>query len=135
LIAPAIAAVFLMGVFNRKITPKAGQWGLLVGFTIGMIRLGMMIFKSSIQPESFLGQILAINWLVFEVFLLVFTICLMVVISFFTPKAEAEQLRGLTYFSQTPEQKAETRNSWSTLDIVTSLGVVAICAVFYFYFW
>jgi solute:Na+ symporter, SSS family len=135
LIAPAIAAVFLMGVFNRKITPKAGQWGLIIGFTIGMIRLGMMIFKSSIQPESFLGQILAINWLVFEVFLLLFTIGLMIVISFFTPKAEAEQLRGLTYFSQTPEQKAETRNSWSTLDIVTSLGVVVFCVVFYIIFW
>jgi len=30
-IAPAIAAVFLLGVFNRKITPKAGQWGLIIG--------------------------------------------------------------------------------------------------------
>ncbi|MDP4292646.1 MAG: sodium/solute symporter, partial [Bacteroidota bacterium] len=38
LIAPAIAAVFLMGVFNRKITPKAGDWGLLIGFLIGMFR-------------------------------------------------------------------------------------------------
>lgn len=34
LIAPGIAAVFLLGLFNRKITPKAGEWGLIVGFLI-----------------------------------------------------------------------------------------------------
>ncbi len=44
LIAPAIAAVFVLGVFNKRITPKAGQWGLLIGALIGFLRLGMMIF-------------------------------------------------------------------------------------------
>ena len=135
LIAPAIAAVFFLGVFNRKITPKAGQWGLIAGFTVGMIRLVMMIFTGSIPPESFLGQILGINWLIFELFLLAFTIVVMVVVSFFTPKADETQLRGLTYFSQTPEQKAETRNSWSKWDVITSLIVVGICVAFYIYFW
>jgi SSS family solute:Na+ symporter len=60
---------------------------------------------------------------------------LMVVISFFTPKASDEQLQGLTYFSQSPEQRSETRNSWSTLDVITSLIVVAACVAFYIYFW
>ncbi len=44
LIAPAIAAVFLLGVFNKRITPKAGQWGLLIGALIGFLRLGLMVF-------------------------------------------------------------------------------------------
>jgi SSS family solute:Na+ symporter len=60
---------------------------------------------------------------------------LMVVISFFTPKASVEQLQGLTYFSQSSEQRKETRNSWSTLDVIASLIVVAACVVFYIYFW
>jgi SSS family solute:Na+ symporter len=60
---------------------------------------------------------------------------LMAVISFFTPKAGEQQLQGLTYFSQTPEQVKETRDSWSAIDIVTSLIVLAACVAFYIYFW
>jgi len=135
LIAPAIAAVFLMGVFNRKISPKAGEWGLLMGFLIGMFRLFLMVFRSHIPPESILGFFLGLNWLMFCIYLFGFTILLMVVISFFTPKATIEQLQGLTYFSQSKEQRAETRNSWSSWDILTSIVVVGLCVAFYIYFW
>lgn len=130
LIAPSIAAVFIMGVFSRKITPKAGEWGLIAGFALGMFKLLMMILKPSCMQ-----WFLDINWLNYCIFLFVFVIALMVVVSMFTPKAAMEQLQGLTYFSQTEEQKRETRNSWSTMDIVTSALVVAICVVFYWYFW
>jgi solute:Na+ symporter, SSS family len=135
LIAPAIAAVFILGVFNRKITPKAGQWGLLLGFFIGMFRLVLMIFKGSIAPGSIFGQILAVNWLHFCLFLFFFTMAAMAVISMFTPKATAAQLQGLTYFSQSPEQVAETRNSWTRWDVITSAVVVLIVVLFYIYFW
>ena len=148
LIAPAIAAVFILGVFNRKITPKAGEWGLMIGFLIGMFRLGLMIFdpatsfeaitqKMIVHPELRYGlfSILNVNWLYFCMFLLFFTMALMVVISMFTPKAGEEQIQGLTYFSQSPEQIAETRNSWSRWDIITSIVVVAICVIFYINFW
>jgi len=135
LIAPAIAAVFLMGVFNRKITPKAGEWGLLTGFLIGMFRLFLMVFKDHVPAESILGSFLNLNWLLFCVYLFGFTILLMVVISFFTPKATIEQLQGLTYFSQSKEQRAETKASWSAWDILTSVVVVSLCVAFYIYFW
>lgn len=135
LIAPAIAAVFALGVFSKRITPKAGEWGLLIGFAIGMIRLALMIFKGYIPAGSFLGDILAINWLHFSIFLLVFTMVIMFVISYFTPKATEEQLKGITYLTQDPAQVAETRASWSAIDVITSLAVVAICVAFYIYFW
>ncbi len=135
LIAPGIAAVFLMGVFNRKITPKAGEWGLLIGFGLGMFRLLLMIFKGYIVPDSLLGQILGINWLFYCPFIFGFTIVTMIVISFFTPKASTEQLQGMTYFSQSSEQIAETKASWSAIDVLTSLVVVALCVAFYIYFW
>jgi solute:Na+ symporter, SSS family len=60
---------------------------------------------------------------------------IMVVISMFTPRAGEQQLQGITYFSQSPEQIRETRESWNMLDIITSLVVVAVCVVFYLYFW
>jgi len=130
LIAPAIAAVFIMGVFTKKITPKAGELGLLFGFLVGMTRLGIMIFK----PAS-LQWFMDINWLVFCIGLFAGTIIFMILVSFFTKQASEEKLKGITYFTQSPEQKAVTRASWTTLDIVTSLGVVVVCIVFYYYFW
>jgi len=130
LIAPAIAAVFMLGVFSKKITPKAGEWGLILGFLVGMFRLAMMIVK----PEMF-QWLLDINWLIFCIYLFFFTIAVMIVISFFTPAATEEQLQGITYFSQSEKQKEETRNSWSAWDVVTSLVVVAVCVAFYLKFW
>jgi hypothetical protein len=135
LIAPAIAAVFTLGVFTKRVTPKAGEWGLLIGFLIGLSRLTLMVFSSSIPADSIFGQILAINWLHFSIFLFLFTMVLMYVISYFTPSATEEQLKGITFLTQSPEQIAETRSSWSTADVLTSLGVVAICVLFYIYFW
>jgi SSS family solute:Na+ symporter len=39
LLAPAIATVFLLGVFWKRTTAKAALWGMIVGFAIGMLRL------------------------------------------------------------------------------------------------
>lgn len=135
LIAPAIAAVFILGVFSRKITPKAGEWGLIIGFFIGMFRLTLMIFKSFIATDSIFGAILNVNWLYFCLFLFFFTMIIMVVLSFFTKNASVEQLQGITYFSQSKEQLAETKASWSWIDIVTSIIVVGLCVAFYIHFW
>jgi len=39
LLAPAIAATFILGVFWKRTSPAAGLWGMIVGFTLGMFRL------------------------------------------------------------------------------------------------
>jgi SSS family solute:Na+ symporter len=135
LIAPGIAAVFLLGLFNRKITPKAGEWGLIVGFMIGMFRLTLMILSKHISEGSIFDQLLAINWLHFSIFLLIFIMGLMAVISMITPKASEEQLKGITYFSQSPEQLKETRESWNKWDVILSGGAVLLVLGFYYYFW
>jgi SSS family solute:Na+ symporter len=59
----------------------------------------------------------------------------MVLVSFFTKQASDEKLKGITFLTQSPEQKAETRASWSKVDVITSVGVVALCVLFYCYFW
>ncbi|MDR1631450.1 MAG: sodium:solute symporter [Dysgonamonadaceae bacterium] len=137
LLAPAIVAVFVMGIFSKKITPKAGEAGIIVGFVIGMIRLVANIFKDSLNTLdlSAISWFWNTNWLIFEIYLLVFTVAVMVVVSLFTRKANEEKLKGITFFTQSAEQKAETSASWNYWDIVTSLGVVAICILFYIYFW
>jgi len=121
---------------------------LIIGALIGFFRLCLMIFDTGSHYDkvaerlitdpslrSGIFTILNINWLHFCIGLFFFTMLLMVIISFFTPKAREEQLQGLTYFSQTPEQVKETRESWGITDIITSLIVLAACVAFYIYFW
>ncbi|MBN1143956.1 MAG: sodium/solute symporter, partial [Bacteroidales bacterium] len=43
LLAPAIATVFLLGVFWKRTTAKAALWGMILGFSIGMFRLALNI--------------------------------------------------------------------------------------------
>jgi SSS family solute:Na+ symporter len=138
LLAPAIVAVFVLGIFSKKITPKAGEWGIIIGFVTGMLRLVCNIFRdslNSVDALSCLGWFWNTNWLVFEVFLLFFIVLIMVIASFVTPKAGEEQLKGITFATQSAEQRAETGKSWSYWDVLSSIGIVAICVAFYIYFW
>jgi SSS family solute:Na+ symporter len=43
LLAPAIATVFLLGVFWKRTTAKGALWGMILGFAIGMFRLALNI--------------------------------------------------------------------------------------------
>jgi SSS family solute:Na+ symporter len=56
----------------------------------------------------------------------------MVVVSFFTPKPTAEQVEFITF---TGDYKTLIKQSWNKWDVIASLGVVLICALFYIYFW
>jgi SSS family solute:Na+ symporter len=100
-----------------------------------MFRLVLLIFKGSISGDSWLGMLISINWLHFCLFLFFFTMGAMVLISFFTPKANDKQLQGLTYFSMSPEQISETRNSLNLWDVLTSAVVIVFCIAFYIHFW
>jgi len=72
------------------------------------------------------------NWLIFECWLLVFIIALMIIVSFFTPAPTKEQIEAITFSGDYKKQINESFNIW---DIVATLGVVALCAAFYIYFW
>lgn len=138
LLAPAMVAVFTMGIFSKKITPLAGQWGLIGGFIIGMVRLVTNVIThngNAVMEGAFWENTTwfwQTNWLVFEIWLLVFIIALMIVVSMFTPKPSAAQIEAITF---TKEYKASILKSWNKWDIVATLGVMALCAAFYAYFW
>ena len=138
LIAPAMVAVFALGIFSKKITPKAGEWGLIGGFLIGMVRLFTNVVTESgtkMMDGAFwecTRWFWQTNWLVFEVWLLVFIIILMVVVSCFTPAPSKEQIEAITF---TSNYKKAIRESWNKWDVIATLGVIACCVAFYWYFW
>ena len=57
LLAPAMVAVFALGIFSKKITPKAGETAMIVGFLIGMIRLLTNILITGIPAALALSTI------------------------------------------------------------------------------
>ena len=53
LLAPGIAAVFLLGVFWKRASAKSGLWGLITGFSLGMLMLVMLVItKSIVVPKD-----------------------------------------------------------------------------------
>lgn len=137
LLAPAMVAVFTLGILSKRISPKAGEWGLIGGFIIGMVRLISNIITDTgnkVMEGAFWDATTwfwQTNWLVFEVWLLVFIVVLMYVVTLFTPKPTAEQIEAITF---TKDYKQTIRNSWNVWDVVATLGVVALCGCFYWYF-
>ncbi len=138
LLAPSMVAVFTLGIFSKRITPKAGEWGLIGGFAIGMLRLVTNVVTDSgkaVMDGAFWDSTAwfwQTNWLIFECWLLVFIIGLMIVVSFFTPAPSKEQIEAITF---TADYRKMIRSSWNVWDIVGTLLVVGLCAAFYWYFW
>ncbi|MFH0757240.1 MAG: sodium:solute symporter [Bacteroidota bacterium] len=136
LLAPGIAAVFLLGIVSKKTTPSAGFMGLVVGFTLGMLRLGLNIYYGDTVGEGFIYQLIVEpNWLHYEIVLFFLVIAVMVVVSFFTEAADPAKIQGLYFGSATAEQRAVTRASWSKWDVVNSAVIIVFIIAFYIYFW
>ena len=137
-LSPGIAAAFLLGILSKRITPKGGMWGLISGFTIGIIRLGANVFYSSNPGAAnswFKSVFYDFNWLFFSGCMLVTCMLVVIVVSMFTKPALPEQIQGLTFGSTTPEQKAATRASWNHWDIIHSCIILGIIVMFYIFFW
>ena len=104
---------------------------------IGMLRLvtNVITDTGSAQMDGAFWDATAwfwqTNWLVFECWLLVFIVLLMVCVSFFTPAPTAEQKDAITF---TADYRKQIAQSWDVWDIVGTLGVLFLCGCFYWYF-
>jgi SSS family solute:Na+ symporter len=136
LLAPGIAAVFLLGVVSKRTTPAAGLWGLLIGFVMGMTRLGLNIFAGGIEETSLIYKIFMVhNWLHYEIYLFFLDIVSMVIISYFTKPKDPRVISGLTLGTASKAQIAEVKSSYNYWDIINSVIIITIILVFYAYFW
>ncbi len=151
-LAPGIAAAFLLGVVSSRPTPKGGMWGMIAGFIVGIMRIGAKVLYTSLAKADgfadvkvwaaetgihnwFYQLFYEVNWLFFSGGMLVFSILVIMVVSRFTQPATGLQLQGLTFSSASAEQKAQTRASWNRWDIMHTAIILGLTAAFYFYFW
>ena len=137
LLAPSIAAVFVLGIASRFVSPGSGLVGLLSGFILGMSRL-LLQAGHEMAGWSYPAPIqvfVDINWLYFSFLLFVFTCALILIVSAFTPKASYEQIAGLTFATTEHSGGAAAGTGHSKMDIVHSAIILGIIAAIYVYFW
>jgi SSS family solute:Na+ symporter len=127
-IAPPITAVFLLGIFSKRINSKGAMATLIAGLIIAALRLILELNKESLEPDSILHSFATTNFLTFAAWFFLFCVVICVTVSLFTKAPEPEKIQGLTFGTLTAEQKAANRNSYSVLDIVLSLIVIGIVA-------
>ena len=99
-------ALFLLGMFTRWATPSAGFCGLLCGVIAACahglaIRYGIITYGSPMLGD-FYGAIYA--WAV--------TAGVMILVSLITEPKPAEELRGITYFSQGSSRLRHSAATW-----------------------
>ncbi len=131
-LAPPITAVFLLGVFWKRINSHGANAALFGGFILGMLRLIAELGKDHLS--GWLYTFADVNFLYFCVYLFLVCIAIMVVVSMFTRAPSVESIRGLTYATTVSEDKQATRASWNTRDVVLSLVVLAVIIVVMIYF-
>lgn len=144
--SPAIAVLFVMGIFWKRATAPAAFWSFLFGAFAGVLRLGLDLLidrplkagtatVEALQAQyGILFSIQQVHWLYYCELLLIATVVLMFVISLLT-RAPAKEKERFTAYGATPEEKVATRASWNQWDVIHTLIILGITVVFYFSFW
>jgi len=162
-LSPAIAVLFILGVFWTRATAPAALWAFVIGVIGGFARLGADLvmrddgvtvttlkqqryhhaislnqYNAAIAPirerHGWIFDFWNIHWLYYTQILLVVTAVLMIVISMATKAPNARAVK-FTWYGATPEEKAATRASWTGSDVALSVIVLAAVVLFYIEFW
>jgi SSS family solute:Na+ symporter len=136
-ISPPIAAVFLLGVFWRRVNSHGAIASLATGFVLGAARLGLELAKGSTGGVLF--WFADINFLHFAVLLFAICTAVLIVVSLLTPEQSDEQLAGLTFATADAEtgetdERLVSNPLWRRHDVILSvllvLGVALVWLAF-----
>jgi SSS family solute:Na+ symporter len=127
-IAPPITAVFLLGIFHKRINSKGAMATLVAGLIVASIRLVLELARNSLNPDSIFYAIGDMNFLTFAAWFFLFSVALCIVVSLLTPAPSLDQIKGLTFSTITADQKRQNRLSYNSWDIVFSIIVLGIVA-------
>lgn len=135
-LAPPITAVFILGLFWKRINAHGAFYGLVIGFILGMFKLSLEAVHAStpFADGSVLANIAGFNFLYYSGVLLLMSVVIVVTISTLTAPPSGEQIQGLTYGTLSVEDKAAIRASWDKKDVIGTVIVLGMVVGFYLYF-
>ncbi|MBN2343863.1 MAG: hypothetical protein JXX29_04380 [Deltaproteobacteria bacterium] len=138
-LAPPIFVVFFLGAFNKRLNAKGCLAALIVGFALGILRLGIdtpvkLMDGFSYSQGSFL-------WIVHNIFfqyysLLIFLVCVavMVGVSYMTEVPEESRINGLTFGTTSSADRDASRSSWTKWDVISAAVLIFLIIAIYAYF-
>jgi len=139
-LAPPIFTVFFLGVFLKRLNGKGCLAALLVGFGMGLFRLAVDTpIKLKLEGWQYAeGSFLwIVNNLYFQYYsVLIFVTCsiVMIAVSYMTAAPDYEKIKGLTFATQTAEDRRQSRASWTKGDVIFTVVVLALILTAYIYF-
>jgi solute:Na+ symporter, SSS family len=141
-LAPPIFVVFFLGVFFKRMNAAGALWAMIAGFALGIFRmlvdtpvaLGLNGLQNGYPQGSFLWVINNIYFQYFSVLITIVSAIVMVAVSHMTTAPDDSQIRSLTFETVTPEDRAQTRASWSWREVAGSCLVLTCILGAYLYF-
>ncbi|MDT0649500.1 sodium:solute symporter [Autumnicola edwardsiae] len=133
-IAPPITAVFLLGIFYKRINAQGAFITLMVGFIVGALRIVLELMKDSLDPEGFLFLLGDINFLTFAAWFFLFCVILITVVSLLTSLPAKEKIFNLTFQTISEEEKANNKNSYNWIDVAVSILIIILVAAVMLFF-
>jgi SSS family solute:Na+ symporter len=135
-LAPPILAVFLLGLFYRRVNTRGALWGLGLGFVLGMSKLTIQTTADSggLTEGTLLHAFGVFNGYYFTGLLFVISLLVIIAASYTSPPEPTEQIRGLTYDTISPEERAENRTSGGRPAVIGSVIVIGLVLAIYLYF-
>ncbi len=135
-ISPPIAAVFLIGIFWKRVNARGAMASLLTGFFLGMGRLIAELNKSSLS--GFLYTFADINFLHFALFLFLICTAVLIIVSFTAPAPSDSRLAGLTFATAKHPAAAPTASDsdpvWRRKDLMLSVLLALCVGLIWIYF-
>jgi SSS family solute:Na+ symporter len=135
-VSPPIAAVFILGIFWRRVNGKGAIYALITGAIIGALRLILEIVSKNngfLLPA--LDWFYTMNFLHFAIFLFIVSSAILVGVSLLTSAPGTDKLAGLTFATvdsgpgKTAGKPLAGKRNWMRLNIGFSIALVLIVLI------
>ncbi|MEM9544874.1 MAG: sodium:solute symporter [Bacteroidota bacterium] len=132
-IAPPITAVFLVGIIWKRATAQGAITTLLVGFSLAIVRIVAELMTTA-GDTGLIANFAAINFAHLCIYLFIFYVIILVLVSLMTTAPSLQSIEGLTLGTLTESQKSSAKNSYTIIDIVASLILMLVVIGILIYF-
>ncbi|PEN12971.1 sodium transporter [Longibacter salinarum] len=155
-ISPPIAAVFLLGIFSKRVNARGAMASLLSGFVIGALRLVMELVNGpagdSLPSGTLLETFAEMNFLHFAFFLFVVCVLILIGVSILTGAPSGHKVAGLTFATAdedvaglseearadiavaTASSDGDDDGAWQRLDVQFTIALLVAVAAIWIYF-
>lgn len=126
-IAPPITAVFLLGIFIKRLNHQGAMAALMTGLVLGASRFLLELNKDSLS--GILYDFATINFLHIAIFLFIICSIVLIVVSLMTAPPPAEKTDGITY-----ERGVKMESKGRKLDSLLTAILILIIIALWIYF-